>query len=352
MKFNKIIALLLVVALTAVLCSCYNPETVATSGENKITGGQYLAYQYFVTQKTINDKKAASLSALLKTEIDGKPAAQYLHDETISAIKQDLFVKSECDRLDIKLDSLAEYQLEYYIQYNWQNGVSAAMQKNGIGYESYKYVATQSQLTALLFDKYYGKGGQFEVPEADLMSYYDQNFAKVKMYAFPVKDVNGLVITPATAALYKELALQMNDKYKAGATLENLVAEYYPAIQKEIGSTDKNILTAEEAAKKVTATTLSLNDTTTYNEAVIKAALALENGGCGVATFETSVYFMVREKAYTDSESFEALRPAAVAGLKNEEFSAYIKAEAEKAIELKVDEKAVKYYSINNIKGL
>lgn len=352
MKFNKIIALLLVVAVMTTLCACYNPDTVATSGETKITGGQYLAYQYFVAQKVISEKSAGSLAALLKTEIDGKTAAEYLNAETISAIKQDLYVKSECDRLDIKLDSLGEYQLEYYIQYNWQNGVSTTMQKNGIGYESYKHVATLSQMTSLLFDKYYGAGGQFEVKESELMAYYDQNFAKVSMYVFPVKDVNSLAITAATAALFNELALQMKDKVDAGASLASVVAEYYPTIQKNLGSTDKNLLTAEEAAAKLTSATLTPTDTSTYAEAVSKAAVALATGGCGVAVSETAVYIMVREQAYTDSTSFADLKATALSGLKNDEFSAYIKSEAEKNVELAVDSKAVKYYSINNIKGL
>lgn len=351
MKIKKIMAALLVAALTLVLAGCYNPSVVVKSGETEITAGEYLTYQYMAARKLIDSKSADSLYKLLKMDIDGVPAEQAIHEETLSLIKQDLYVKSEIDRLDVKLDSYTEVQAEYYISYYWSNYYATSMQKNGIAYDSYKNVSMKEYQSDLLFNTLYGEGGEFEVPVADLMAYYDQNYAASQVLSMPLADANGTAITADIATKLKEIADEMAAAINAGMGAENAVVEYYPKAQELLGYEPSQYITAAGVAEKLSATTLSA-DSTGYSSAVISAALAAKIGSASAVQDGNSVFVVVRGKAYTSEETFATLKSTALSGLKLSEYKEYIKSKADAAIELTVDEKAVKYYSISKISGL
>lgn len=351
MKLNKVIAVILALALMLALCGCYNPQRVITHGETEITGGQYLMYQYVAASEILDEQEADSLAQLLRTKIDGVDAADYIQQRAVQYIKEALYVQSEFDRLELEFDALTEYQMIYYAQYYWTNTYSSALQRNGVGYTSYEYFTLMEERSSLLFSTYYGAGGEFEVPVSELMDYYNQNYSHVQLISFPTTGSDSTAISDANLAAMARIAAQMAEAVNGGMSINDCVLTYYPQVQELLGYAASEFVTADTVSNLITSATMN-EGSTTYAANVIEAALGLEVGQAGYAQAEKNIYVFVRTTAFTDEEGFATYQNTALSGLKREEYQDYISAKAAEEIEVTVDEKALEYYAVKNIKGL
>lgn len=352
MKLKRILCALLAVALMLALCACYNPDTVATYGEDKkLSAGQYLLYQYYAAKDTIDKQKASSLAELLKTEIDGQPAEQYIQKLALEYAARDIVIEKEFERLGLEMDVLTEYQVQYYSQYYWNNGASSSLEKNGISYSTYAAMAMLEQKSTMVFSKYYGEGGEYEVPVSELMEYYNSHYSAVKMITFPLKQQDGSDLTAEQIAVATEAAQTIADAVNGGMSFTDALVAYYTPVQEALGYTGGDLLTAETAESKLTAVTM-YEGLSGYSAEHIKAALSTEIGKANTFTVGGTNYVFVREAAFTDAESFSSLRTTALQALKSDEYLELLSKMAGEQVSFEVDQKAVDYYSVKKIKGL
>lgn len=352
MKLNKIIAALLICALVVLLCGCYNPGTVAKSGETEITAGQYLMHQFLAATDLLGkDGNPSNLADLFKTEIGGVSAEEYIHNDTLARIKDAIFVQNEFNRLKLSFDPVDEYQMSYYISYYWNNTYKTMMEANGVSEKSYHDIMMGEERAALLFKTYYGENGEFKVEDAELMKHYDDTFAKSYVMTLPAKDPVGVDLTAEQKALISAAAEAICADVNDGAKLGEAIVKHYPEVQRSLGYPDTAVVTEQTAGNFYTIRTLSVADaSTSYPEELIKGILDLEMDSCAVINVKGVTYVALRAAAFEDAEGFKELRDQALESLKRDEFDKYIR-EKSASVELTVDQKAADYYSVYNIKG-
>ena len=96
-------------------------------------------------------------------------------------VQKYIAVEMEFENLGLSLtdDEIAEIEtsMESYWGYYGE-----FYSENGIGEESFKDIMTLNYKSSAVFSAYYGEDGSFEVPEDDMLSYYDEKLCESKIH--------------------------------------------------------------------------------------------------------------------------------------------------------------------------
>lgn len=340
MQIKKIIAALALVALAvAGLAGCYNPATVMTVGENEISCGQYLYYQYSAVINAMNKAEVDTLAELWAADFDGVSGEEYVKQQTLREILSNEFAKRECERLGVTLSAGEQSTAASYASYYY----SDLLRKNGISLDSFAAAYTDIFLRTPLFKAYYGEGGAFEVSESELMEYYREAFVTALYLAMPATKGDGSALDETGTAAIIDAAERIIALCEEGAELKDAAIELYPELQATLGYSESSYLNDNNAQNYISTGALLLSD---LDEKMSEALKNAEEGEYILTTTADGRYFiMQRQKSYADDDAkWKAERETALQTMKSEAFNEYL-AEQGAKLEYKLDDKAAGYYS-------
>ena len=261
---RKIVSLLLVLALGLCLVACHpKNETAVSLGDIKITSAMYSYYLMMADMEAQNrvSESGVDMSAkdfdIYKQEIDGKSYVDFVEELALNNCKKAIAYMKLCKDAGLELSDESISNAEQTAMYYWYYyGYSSILPLNGISYETFTEVNKINYYGDTYFLHLYDKGGDKEIPEADMMAAMNENF--VGAY---------LIEKTYTDATLKEIKEQF-EGYKT--RIEN--GEEFKAIKEEFekaeeeknntssGSTSSN--TSSDATSSGTSSDATSSDAT------------------------------------------------------------------------------------------
>ena len=138
MKLKKFTGLLLCAALALSMAACKftTPAVVMTVEGEDIPAGLYLMYQYQAysgAKSKLEDKSAK----VLKSEIEGVKAEEWIHNETVASAKRYVWVEKAFAEAGLTFTEEEQASIDSQLDTIWANN-EALLAANGIGRENYR----------------------------------------------------------------------------------------------------------------------------------------------------------------------------------------------------------------------
>ncbi|MBP1577000.1 MAG: hypothetical protein J6C75_00810, partial [Oscillospiraceae bacterium] len=192
-----------------------------------IPAGVYITHQINAVNDAFTKLNNPYLTPaeLLKSEIDGVPAEQWINNRAAELVKSYAAIEAEAARLGVSLDAGLASLLEQEVDATWAAD-GEMMASLGVSAESAKLVAKNNQLANVVFEKIYGEGGEKGVSAEELEQYFVDNYARSMIVILPLKDMNtGLPLDEEKAAEVKKLYEGYKAKIAAGSTVFDIYVE-------------------------------------------------------------------------------------------------------------------------------
>ena len=342
-KFAKrAAALLLALILTFSFTGCYSEGKTwaAKMGDITLPTGGYI---YFLSAAY---EDAAALvdsdKKVLKTEIEGQKAEDWIRDRTMDYVNRFFWVENEMQRLGLTLDEKDMEEVDLLTTTYWTTyGGADIYDEYGISRESFDLIYSQYNVKYLrIFEALYGEGGEFEVPIADMEDHYNSTYYNYEYFtvpmALPDEEGNPVEMTEEEAAdLAEELEEIRTDIEKGKLTVEEAAEKYAEKYHQEKSSYVSEINNA-------------YGMTMTYTPAEFATKLS-EMVTDDVTVFEADQYMIVLKKLQIEGTAEEKLanpddRSSILIELKSAEYAAYVEEQAAAMSGIEVNTKAIKSY--------
>ena len=208
-------------------CGAKAPQIAASYNGGDIPAGVYITHQINAVNDAFTKLNNPYLTPaeLLKSEIDGVPAEQWINNRAAELVKSYAAIEAEAERLGVSLDAELASLLEQEVDATWAAD-GEMMASLGVSAESAKLVAKNNQLANVVFEKIYGEGGEKGVSAEELEQYFVDNYARSMIVILPLKDMNtGLPLDEEKAAEVKKLYEDYKAKIAAGSTVFDIYVE-------------------------------------------------------------------------------------------------------------------------------
>lgn len=349
--FKRIIAAAVVICTMVSLTACKDTTWAYKYGDYTVNAGLYIAntitaFSQAQTHADVNPE----VKDPLKQTLDGKPAKQWIIDRAKELCDEYIAVEKEFDKMGLTLSDEDKSVIDNKTKVGY-DALGYIYDKNGVGIESYRKIVTSGQKKDIIFDKYYAKGGSEEVPNDDLLVYFEDNFALVN--SFTVELETGTELTEEQKEKNKELEAKaeeyvelINSKKKTFNEVMDMYVHYLD------GDTHDDSDAEDVIKKDEETTTLVKKDSTVPSEKAVKAIFDdMEvDGDAIVIPDDKALYVTVRYDVTKDETKYDEMREAVLYEVKGEEFLEKIKtwAEAVKG-EAVANEASIKRYDPKNI---
>lgn len=233
--FKKIVAGITVAALAVSLTACGGDTSWAyKDSTSTVTSGLYL---YYLTQATSQAESKVELADKETVftkgkEIDGKSTSDWINQETEKACKQYLAVNSKFKELEMELTEEDQDTIDQQVEYYYPSfDAYYLFSTRGIGKESYRLAVENNIKYSKLFEKYYKPDGIEPVSEDEMKTFYNDNYAKVKMITMSKTDSStSQAMSEEQVSALKETAngylTRIND---SGESIDTINTEYKAA---------------------------------------------------------------------------------------------------------------------------
>ncbi len=181
--FKRAAAGLLALAMCAGLAGCYSEDKTwaAKLGEDTLPIGGYI---YYLTGAYSNaSSQVASGTDVLSAQVEGQDAKSWIQDQAMDYVYSYYFVNQKFDELGLSLDEEDNAAISNSTGTMWSY-YKAAFESMGVAQSSFEkafsiYNTKQEKVLLAL----YGKGGELEVPEEELKSYYLDNYTYYQYFS-------------------------------------------------------------------------------------------------------------------------------------------------------------------------
>lgn len=342
-KFAKrAAALLLALILTFSFTGCYSEGKTwaAKMGDITLPTGGYI---YFLSAAY---EDAAALvdsdTKVLKAEIDGQSAKDWILDRTMYYVNRFFWVESEMQRLGLTLTEKDLEETDMLTTTYWTTyGGSEVYKEYGISRESFDLVYSQYNVKYLrIFETLYGEGGELEVPIADMEDHYNSTYYNYEYFtvpmALPDEEGNPVEMTEEEVADLAEDLEEIRTEIEKGKTTVEKAAEKYAEMYNQ------------EKSSYVSEINNAYGMTMTYTPAEFSTKLS-EMVTDDVTVFEADQYMVVLKKLQIEGTAEEKLadtdeRVALLIELKSGEFAEHAEEKAAAMTGIEMNEKAIKAY--------
>ena len=339
----KMTALMLVLVLAVALTGCHmtTPATVLTVQETEIPAGLYLMYQ-LQAYSTASGKLAAGETDVLKATIEEKPAAEWIHEETLRLARRYAHIENEFAAAGLTLSSEELASANTQIATSWKNS-EELLGGNGIGQESYGLFYLNETKYEKLLTAYIEENSD-SISDADAKAYMDSIYSHVQTASLPVTDTDSVAVSEENLAAINALAEELKGKLAADGDMDELAPDYLEQAFEICGRE----YTDEVPAQYVTTTFVN-EDYTSFPEDMLAEILAAKVGDAGVYMLNVTPFIWQKVPNYTSDADFDAYRDAMVNNMAVEAFDEIISADSA-ALEVVENASAVNAYSVKKIK--
>lgn len=182
--FKRAAAGALALAICAGLTGCYseNNAWAAKMGDDTMPIGGYIYYLSSAYSEAAG--KVGSEQEVLKADIDGKSASQWVEDRAMDYLYSYYYVENKFNELGLELTEEEQASVDSTESYMW-SVYGKTFESMGIAENSFKQAyAEYNTKLGMILEATYGKGGEMEIPEDELHQYYTGDYMYYQyMYA-------------------------------------------------------------------------------------------------------------------------------------------------------------------------
>ena len=344
MKLKKFTGLLLCAALALSMAACKftTPAVVMTVEGEDIPAGLYLMYQYqaYSSAKSKLEDKSAKV---LKSEIEGVKAEEWIHNETVASAKRYVWVEKAFAEAGLTFTEEEQASIDSQLDAIWANN-EALLAANGIGRENYRrFYECEAKYEKLLAE--YQDGESDKITDAEAKKYMDETYSRIQTLVLPTTDADSAALPDEKLEELNALAAQLADDLNAGGSMDELGPE---TLEKAFEICGREY--AEDTASSNMSKSFLTAESTSYSEEFVQGVVAAEVGAAGVYDGYSVPMIYQKIANYEDNDDFTAnykttilseITSAAFSDKVEEETAAYAVTE---------DASAVKTYSPSKIR--
>ena len=314
---KRALAMLLIAAIALSFTACSDTTWAFEDNGQKYPAGVYLC-QLLNAYSTASSKVEDSSKNILKQEIDGQSASDWIVQEADRLVKEFLYVEREFANRQLELTEDDKLSVQNQLAYQWQY-LESAYEKNGVAKSSLELVLTNTMKRQAIFKDIYGEGGAQEVSEADLKTAFEEEYLKTRMITFSKKSSSGSELTESELSELETLARSYFDRAKNGEDMEKLIVER----ETELAEANDTELSHDHSEVTDHAGILNYEDSTMTDEVKEKFQNAKNDE---ILYIDDEAYIIVAQKQdiLADSEDFDEYRDTVLNLLKGEEFDQMI----------------------------
>jgi hypothetical protein len=336
-SFKKAAAALLALVMAVSTTACSADKSWAMKSDSlTVPIGAYIYFLYNSYQSA-SSMVTDTTKPLLQQKVDGQNAEAWIKDQALTHTKMMYVLNDKMKELKLSLTTDETKYISSTTDSQWEQS-SSTLEKYGISKSSFN-LAYSDYYTKYqkVFNAIYGKGGAKAVSDADLKTYFEQNYSD---FAF----------------MYQSLySIESNGTTKALTTAEgNDIKKKFDTYTADVSSGKKTLEQAAEDYKtsaKLTqspyqATTQSLTSSTLPAE-LITMLKAMKNGEVKAA--EISGTYVIVQKNDITKKSAEQLgteegRSTVLSEMKAKEYSDEMEKEAKAYTKAQVNQAAIDSY--------
>lgn len=341
----------LVAGATACLClvsaltGCYSEDKAwsAKRGDDTAPIGVYIYYLSSAYSEALGKVEDASKS-VFDQEIDGKDGAQWVKDRAKESIQLMYYVDQKFEDMGLTLDDDDESQISSITSSAWSYS-SSSFNQYGISQQSLEKAYSQFVVKyQKIFEATYGKGGEKEVSDEDLRSFYEDKYTDFEYFTCSYTKTNEDGSSEA-----------MSDEEKAEAKKQ--FEEYVTKIQNH----DLTMSTAADEYKKsidsdtdlLQSQTLDLDtEAYYYPDEVVEKLTSMKEGEVSYVDLPDSNRFYVLQKNSISEKCDEVLKDDSqrlnvLSTMKSEEFSKAMEEAAAELDDITFNDAALDSYNPN-----
>lgn len=314
---KRALALLLTVAIALSFTACSDTTWAFEDNGQKYPAGVYLCH-LMNAYSTASSKVEDSSKDILKQEIDGQNASEWIVQEADRLVKEFLYVEQEFANRQLELTEDEKLSVQNQLAYQWQY-LETAYEKNGVAKSSLEAVLTNTVKRQAIFKDIYGEGGAQEVSAADLKKTFEDEYLKARMITFSKKNSSGEALTESELSELETLARSYFDRAKNGEEMEKLIVER----ETELAKANNTELSHDHSEVTDHAGILNYDDSTMTDEVKEKFQGAKTDE---ILYINDEAYIIVAQKLdiLADSEDFDSYRDKVLQLIKGEEFNQMI----------------------------
>lgn len=340
--FKRAAAGVMALAMCAGLTGCYseNNTWAVKTGDSTLPIGGYIYYLSSAYSEAAG--KVASGSEVLKSDIDGQPASQWVSDKAMDYLYSYCYVNQKFNELGLTLDEGDQDSVDYLTTNMW-GYYKEPFQEMGIAESSFKeaYAVYNTKLTKLL-SAMYGEGGEMAVPEEELHDYYTSGYV---YYQYLSVDL--------TTTDEEGNSTDMDDDEKAS------VKEYLEDQAKLVSGGRIDISTVSGNYAKLHETEPTVSEPSAYRMDNLSSLFAdalepLKNGEAVFVEAATRYYIVQRldiEEDYKALKEDETRAAGLLSEMKSEEFSDYTVQQG-KSLNPEINTAALRTVSPSKVAGI
>lgn len=303
-----------------------------------------------------SETEATTTTPFTDKTIEGKEVREWINDEATKLMQEYVAVENKFDELGLSFEDNEKEKITVYMDSLWEY-YGQSYEDIGISEDSQILIMLNSQKKSLIFDHYYGKGGETEISEADVKNYLNENYARINYIKMDLKDGEGNLLKSDGKAEIKEMAEGYIERIKNGEDMNAVGKEYedyYDALV-EAASENSGTINVGDTGTEDAAADETLTDNTTViskdgsspSAAVVEKIFdgSVKAGGV-VLVEEDEVYYIVEYlDLFSDASYLEENDSYARHALKDDEFDALIESWTENQNVVR-NEAAYKRYKI------
>lgn len=339
----KILSLALAALLALGLTACHfsTPATVLSVNGTDMPAGVYLMLQ-LQAYSTAGGKLEGDEKDVLKATIEEKNGADWVHEETLRLVRRYAYLESEFTAQGLSFTEDENTATAKQLETNWAS-VQENMERNGIGYESYrKFYENEMKYEKLLST--FSEEHKASISDADAKAYMDGLYSHVSMLSLPVTTTEGEAVPDADAQKIADMAQKLADELSAGGDIDALAPETLKQAMEVCGRTYE-----EDALSQYLTTTFVTEDYLYLPEEMLSKVLEAKVGDAGVQEIGTTPYVYQKIANYKDNADFMNYRDTLVSNMSVEAFDEKVKADSADYT-VTEDANAVRTYSPKKIK--
>lgn len=316
MKLKRTLSLLLVLllALSCLLTGCSTPTVAMQVADKTYLTADYLAYMY----GTIFADSTAYSYLYYYGEAALKQEVTYGDDQEKMPL-EDYIVRTTQDTM-IRQKALEDLMKKYNVQWDAEMLKEVEEQLSGLkpdqflwlGFNNQRYTDMYKAVflnEASLFDGLYGVGGEREIPETDIRTYFDNNFLSYMSFEVSLTNSDKSEFSEAQIAEMQTQFQGYLDQFNAtGKTVKdfNVIYKKYLAETEESKKTTTTTGTGTGTATTATSATTTATTTTTTTATTTTTTTVGSTTATGSTTGTTAT--TGSSSTTTDTEDENALQ--------------------------------------------
>jgi len=352
-KIGTAAVALLAVAAMLLMTGCSTPAVAATINGVDYTSGEYLANLYYNYSAAYYDGglyqyASYGMDPWEQTIPYGEgeeqvemALADYLVQQTKDSMVRQQAIKVMMEKygLSVPQEELDEFYAEM------EGNPESEMLAYGFSKEHYSnmYIAVNLEEQALFYGLY-DEGGERAVPEADIRTFFDENYVAYKAITVSHADGEGNALSDDDIKANKDMLNNYLELIKAGDSMDKVIAKHTDD-QAEEGAEPATVEEGETAEENANIQIIS---TITGDENIVKAVLGVKEGENAVVeytdengtTYSALINRVNVEKAGGE-DYYKNQHDSVLYGIKFDEFDAEVETVVD-TLEYSFNERAVK----------